>query len=240
MARLDALVKKEFRFYLNSAVAYGVAVFFLVFTTVWFFKGSQFMAKGVASMRDYFSVIPQIFAWLLPALTMRSWAEERRSGTHELLLTMPYSIAELVLAKFLSAFILVLGILVCTVPLVLTLLPLGDFDLGIIFTQYLGIILLASAGLSLGIYLSSLSKNQVMAFLGSLAVLLAFTWMDTLTRVAVMPDFLGSFLTFFSLSYHYESFAKGLLDTRDIIFFLGFTALFLFLNERRLVLKKWS
>jgi len=239
MAKLSALIRKELQFYLNSAIAYGVIVLFLMFTAIWLFDINKFLAQNTAMLRQYFTIMPWVFVFLIPAITMRSWSEEMRMGTYEVLLTMPYPQYKLVLAKFLSPLILVGFMLALTLPMPLSLAPLGRFDAGIIIAEYFGIIMFAGAGIALGTYVSSLTKNQIVAFLLSMSILLALMLIDMISHGGILPDFIVNFLNFFSLNYHFESFVKGILDTRDLLFFLVFTAAFLFLTERRLVLRKW-
>jgi ABC-2 type transport system permease protein len=127
-----------------------------------------------------------------------------------------------------------------TLPVPLSLLPLGNFEAGIIAAEYAGIILLGASSLALGIFLSSLSKNQAASFLGTLVVLLLFIFVSDFTRMFNFPFWLANFFNFISLSFHFESFSKGLLDSRDFAFFLITIFLFLFLNTRVILFRKWS
>lgn len=240
MADTRALFKKEFAYYLNSPIAWVVAILYILITTIGLFFFQNFMADNVASLKDYFVIVPYVFIVLIPALTMGSWAEERRTGTHELLLTMPYPVWRVVLAKFMAPLALILVILLISLSLPLSVAGMGSFDLGVIVTQYLGVILLAAASVALGTFISSLVRSQILAFLLSVAIIGFFTVVDTPTRTMVMPAWLSTILTASSLTYHFDSFSKGLLDSRDILFFAGLTVLFLYLNERRIVLAKWS
>ena len=237
--RMGALIRKELHFYLNSAVAWVVVTVFLFFTALWFFDIAKFLAQNVASLRSYFVVFPFFFVVLIPAITMRSWAEELRMGTYEILLTMPYSQFQLVLSKFLAALILITAMLACSLVVPISVGFLGNFDLGVIITQYLGVLFLAAAELAIGLFLSSLTKNQIVAFLGTMIILLLFTLLDLVTRGGTLPNWLNSGINFFALNYHFESFVKGILDSRELVFFGATGALFLFLCERRLVLRKW-
>jgi ABC-2 type transport system permease protein len=239
MNKVMPLVKKEMRYYANSAIAYVVGVFFLVITAVVFFSAQHFVAKDQATLRDYFAFMPFLLTIIIPALTMRSWAEEHRQGTLEILMTLPYSEWKLVIGKFLAPFILVALLFLLTVPVPLSVLPLGHFDLGVIVTEYIGMLLLSSASIAIGIWISSLTRNQVTAFLVTAASLLVLTLINQLATMTALPGILADIINYLSLSYHIDSFIKGLLDSRDIVYFLGLTFVFLFLNERSLVLRKW-
>jgi len=239
VGRFGALIRKELHFYLNSAVAWTVVTVFLIFSAVWFFDISKFLAQNVASFRAFFVIMPFTFIALIPAITMRSWSEELRVGTYEVLLTMPYSQIQLVIAKFVAAMLLVVAMLVLSLVVPITVGFLGRFDVGIIVTEYLGVLFLAATEIALGMFISSLTKNQIVAFLGTMVILLFFTLLDALTRGGSLPDWLVSGINFFALNSHFESFVKGILDTRDLIFFIASAVLFLFLCERRLVLRKW-
>ncbi|MDR2186263.1 MAG: ABC transporter permease subunit [Treponema sp.] len=237
--RALALARKELYSCSISPAFYGVAVFFLLFTSVWLFYFQRFFSMDTATLRPFFAAFPLAFILVVPALTMKSWAEERKTGTVELLLTMPFSEWDLVLGKFISSLGMLAGIMALTIPLPLSLLPLGRFDGGVIVSEYLGALLLGSAAAALGLFLSSLSKNQAGAFLGSAVVLLIIMLINQLTSVMNLPAAAAEGINFFSLSFHFESFSRGIIDTRDLAFFVLTTALFLFLNTRVLLFRKW-
>jgi ABC-2 type transport system permease protein len=237
-ARAMALARKELYSWLNSPALYGITVFFLLFVSVWFYYLQRFFAMDTATLRPFFSAFPLAFILVIPVLTMRAWAEEKKTGSAEILFTLPFTEWELVLGKFLSCLALLIAMLVLTVPVPLTLLPLGYFDPGVIFAEYFGALLLGSSAASLGLFLSSVSKNQAAAFLGTVAVLLAVILLNNFT--SDLPPYLASFINYISLSFHFESFSRGLLDSRDIFFFLLSIGLFLFLNTQVLVFRKWS
>ena len=240
MPRLLPLVKKEFLVFFNSPLAYVLGAGFIVFMSVWFFFLLRFPAQNIASLRGYFDVIPTVFIILAPALTMRGWAEERKLGTAELLLTLPYREFHLVLAKFLGPFLFLCMLIALTIPLPLTILPLGDFEIGELVGEYIGIILLGAAALSIGQFASVLSTNQVSAFLLGAATLVFFTLVHYLAGLPGLPDFAALLLRYLSLYYHFDSFRKGVLDTRDIAYFLVICAVFQYLCVKVLVFRKWS
>ncbi|GHU29777.1 hypothetical protein FACS1894172_01600 [Spirochaetia bacterium] len=191
----------------------------------------------VASLRPFFAGFPLAFTLVVPSFTMKLWAEEQKLGTIEILLTMPFSEWNLVLGKFLSAFIVLSGLILLTVPVPLSIMPLGDFDAGVITGEYIGTLLMGASATALGLLLSSLAKNQAGAFLGSVSVLLIVMLINNITRN--LQPAVAQVLNFFSLSFHFESFSKGILDTRDLSFFLLSTALFLFLNTRIIIFRKY-
>jgi ABC-2 type transport system permease protein len=240
LERSFALVRKELYSYKNTPLSYGIALFFLLFVMIWFFYFYRFFALNTASLRPFFVSFPIAFILIIPVITMKSWAEERKLGSIELLLTMPFSEWELVLGKFISAFIVLTLIVALTVPLPLTLIPLGRFDGGVIVAEYLGALLLGASGVSLGLLLSSLAKNQGGAFLSSATVLLVTMLLNQFTQSLSIPLWLIEVLNFFSLAFHFESFAKGIFDTKNAAFFILSTILFLFLNTRVLLFRKWS
>ena len=238
--RAAALTRKELFVYLNSPALYGVVVFFLLFSSIWLFNLQRYFAMNAATLRPFFAAFPIAFILIIPALTMKSWAEERKTGSVELLLTMPFSEWDLVLGKFFSIFTLLLIMLALTIPVPLSLLPLGNFDIGMIICEYLGALLMGASAIALGLLLSSLSKNQTASFLSCLAIMLIVMLINQLTFTFNLPGWLNSFINFISLSFHFESFSRGLIDTRDLIYFILSTYLFLYLNTQVILNRKWS
>ena len=240
MNRILAISRKELLGYFNSPVAYIVIVFFLAITSVWFFYVNQFLLSDTASLREYFAIMPIVFVVLIPALTMRSWAEENRSGTIELMMTLPYRESEAVLGKFLGALALLTIMLGLTIPVPITVSGLGDFESGQIIGEYLGTFLLGASGIAIGLFVSSLTRNQITAFIFHAVLLLAITMMNIVNFIVDLPRWLAGLLNYLSLSYHFESFVRGLLDTRDLVFFGIVISLFLYLNMKVLIFRKWS
>ncbi|MCL2244356.1 MAG: ABC transporter permease subunit [Treponema sp.] len=237
--RAFILARKELFQYLTAPAFYGAAVFFLVFCSVWLFFFQQYFVADQATLRPYFSAFPLVFIMVIPVITMKSWAEERKTGTAEILLTMPFTEWDLVLGKFISALAVLSMMLVLTLPVPMTLMRLGNFDNGTVFCEYLGVFLLGASATALGLLLSSLSKNQAGSFLGSAVVLLAVMLVNQLTFTLNMPDALARLINFFSLAFHFESFSKGLIDSRDLAFFILSTCLFLFINTKVILFRKW-
>jgi ABC-2 type transport system permease protein len=239
-SRIIALTRKELYSYLNAPAFYGAAVFFLAFCSVWLFFIRSYFTLNSATMRIYFEAFPIVFILVIPVLTMKSWAEERKTGSIELLLTMPFSEWELALGKFFSVFSLLIMMLVLTIPLPFCLAPLGNFDAGVIVCEYIGAVLLGASAVALGLLLSSLSRNQAGSFLGSAVVLMVFILINNLTYTSNLPFWLTEFIHFISLSFHFESFSKGLLDSRDIVYFIASAFLFLFATTRVILFRRWN
>ncbi|MDR2922214.1 MAG: ABC transporter permease [Treponema sp.] len=239
-SRIIALARKELYSYLNAPAFYGAAVFFLVFCSVWLFYIQRYFTLNTASLRPYFVAFPIVFILVIPVLTMKSWAEERKTGSIELLLTMPFSEWDLVLGKFFSAFALLAMMLILTIPLPLCLAPLGDFDAGVIVCEYIGAVLMGASAVALGLLLSSLSKNQAGSFLGSAVAMMTVMLISSLTFSMNLPFWLTELINFISLSFHFESFSKGLLDSRDIVYFLASAFLFLFITTRVILFRRWN
>ncbi len=239
MNNVVAVLRKELRTYFNSPIAYIAVLFFLVFTSVWLFYIQQFVAQDVASLRIYFAVMPLVFIVLLPAITMRIWAEENKLGTVELLLTLPFREGELVVGKFLGSFFILFIMILLTVPVPLTVTRLGSFERGEIVGQYIGLLLLGGAGIAVGLFISSVSTNQITAFIVSVVVLLFLTIVNRINSIAPVPPGLAEMFNYFSLDYHFQGFIKGLIDSRDVVYYLLLAFVFLYLNMKVLVFRKW-
>jgi ABC-2 type transport system permease protein len=238
--RAWALARKELRSYLNAPAFYGATVFFLLFCALWLFYFQRYFAMDAATLRPYFAAFPLAFILVIPVITMKSWAEERKTGSVELLLTMPFSEWDLALGKFFAALAVLAMMLALTVPLPLSLTALGDFDGGMILCEYAGALLLGASATALGLLLSSLSKNQAGSFLGTAAALMTVMLINQLTFSFDLPQWLTGGINFVSLTFHFESFSKGLIDSRDLAFFVISTVLFLFINTRVILFRKWG
>jgi len=236
--KILTITRKELQSWLYSPSLYGITVFFLLFVTIWFYYLQRFFAMDIATLRPFFQAFPLAFIFVIPVLTMKAWAEETKMGSAEILFTLPFTEWELVLGKFFSTFTILFAMILLTIPVPLSMIPLGYFDPGVIFAEYAGALLLGAAAAAIGLFLSSVSKSQAAAFVGSVVILLALILLNNFTQD--LPMALGRFLNYISLAFHFESFSRGLLDTRDLAFFLITTALFLFLNTQVLVNRRWS
>jgi len=230
-----AIAKREFRTFFQSPLAYIVIGAFLVFSAFFFFV--TFFPVGVASMRGFFGLAPLIFMVFVPAVTMRSVAEERKTGTMELLLSMPVTDWEVVGGKFLAALALVTVGLLWTVPFAISVASVtargANFDWGPVVGGYLGLLLMASSFIGLGMWGSALSRNQIVGFIVGVVLCSAFALISYVA--VVLPASLGELFQYLSAHYHFENIARGVFDTRDILFYLSLTAVGLVLTTRSLV-----
>jgi gliding motility-associated transport system permease protein len=236
MKQVYPLFKREFLGYFRSPVAYVFVIVFLVGSVGLSFFGTQFFKAGLASMERYFWWYPWFFLFLVPAAGMGLWSEERRSGTIELLFTLPVTTLEAVTGKFLAAWAFLSVAILASFTMALTVRYLGHPDWGVVISSYVGSILMAGAYLGVCSLMSALTRNQVISFVLSVAsclflVLLGVNWFS---------DFLGSFLGLpvpvvdlianFSFFTHFSAFTQGVIDPKDLIFFLSLTGFTLFLN----------
>ncbi|TKJ42509.1 ABC transporter [candidate division LCP-89 bacterium B3_LCP] len=235
MRNICSIYKKELNSYFNSPVAYIVITVFLLFSG-WFFS-SNFFLMGQATVRTALTVIPLIFIFFVPAITMRSIAEEKKSGTIELLVTMPTRDMDIILGKFFAALTLLIIAILFTLGYVITAGLLGNLDGGPTFGGYLGLILLGSTYLAIGIFASSTTENQIVAFIIGFAIIFVFFMLDKV--LIFMPTSMVSILEYLSTDYHFNSLARGVIDTRDIIYYLSLTAFALVLAGRSLESRKW-
>jgi ABC-2 type transport system permease protein len=227
-----SIFKKEVSSYFNSLIAYIVIGVFLLLTSLmlWMYPNTSVLDYGYAEMTSFFDFCPYIFLLLIPAVSMRMFSEEFRTGTVEFLFTKPISLWGIILGKYLATlFILVLAILptlVYFVSLYLLGNPKGNIDSASVFGSYFGLILLAAAYASIGIFTSTLSKNQVVAFI--LAAIISYFFYDGLGQISGI--FRGSvqyYLNYFGLDFHYSSLGKGMLDSRNIVYLISFSGIFL-------------
>ena len=235
LSNVGTIVQKELRSYFNSAVAYVVIVVFLAIVG-WVYTSSMFLVNA-ASLRMMFEWIPLVFLFLVPAVTMRLLAEENKSGTIELLTTKPLHDWEIVIGKFLAAWILIGIALLPTLIYYITIAFLGDIDHGPVIGGYLGLLLMAGVYVAIGLLASSLTENQIVAFIIALIMMFAFFMMDKV--LLFVPDFMTSVIEYLGVDFHFSNIARGVIDTRDIVYFgslLGFT---LYLSVVSLERRKW-
>lgn len=244
MTNLRALFKREFFGYFRSPVAYVFTVIFLVASVgSTFFLGNLYESNQ-SSLEPFFTFLPWLFLVLIPAIGMRLWAEERHSGTIELLFTLPIKMSEAVLAKFLAGWIFVCIGVSLTFPLALTVAYLGDPDWGVIVASYLGSYLMAGAFLAISCMASSLTKNQVIAFI--LGVLISFilillgwgVFTDVLS--SLLPMTVVDLISSVGVMPHFFTMTRGMVDSRDVLYFLMVTGVSLSLNVIFLNSKKAS
>lgn len=222
------IFKRELQAYFISPIAYIYITTALIFIAWYFLKYFFFTAQ--ATMRVFFDFIPWLFLFLVPAITMRSWSEEKKAGTLDFLLTFPIHDIELILGKFFSCAALLLLTIMGTMPLALIVFLFGDPDMGSIITGYLGVTFLGLSFLSLGLFISSITKNQIIAFILSVvACFFTFILSHTLI-ISAIPNWLAPVFQSMGLLAHYQSIARGVIDLRDIFYYLSFITFFIFLN----------
>lgn len=225
-----ALFRKELKAYFNSPIAYVVMTVFLIMAG-WFFTSDLFLV-GQATLRTFFEVSRLIFVFFVPAVTMRLLAEERASGSLELLVTYPVTDIEIVLAKWLAAMTLLTITLGFTFVYFFTVVVLGNPDEGTVFGGYLGLLLMGGAGSALGLFTSSLTRNQVVAFVLAFAVLFALFMLDNL--LVFIPASIGAVVEYLSFGYHLDNLSRGVIDSRDLLYFISLTVMGLALASDRL------
>ena len=232
MRAIWAIAVKEFRSAFASPVAYAYLVVFLAFTNWFFFR--TFFVLGDATLRGFFSLMPWTLVFLLPALTMRMWSEERKFGTLEVLLTWPVRERDAVLGKFLGGLGLLAASLAGTLPLALTVFALGSPDRGPVLAGYLGLLFFGAAGLAVGSYASALTENQIVAYVAGVAMTFALFVAGEEFVVVAAPAALAPLLAAAGLGAHYWSIGRGVIDTRDLLYFAAVIFFFLYLTTRRL------
>ena len=232
------IAKKELNIYFNTSIAYIFLALFLIVGNWLFWQ--NFYLFNQASMRSYFSLLPWIFLLIIPAITMRVWSEEKKSGTIELLLTLPVTDIEIVLGKFLSGMIFVFIALALTLISPIVIASMGNLDWGPVIGGYLGALFLGGAYLSLGLFISAINKNQITSFIISLTVCFLFMIMGSEFILIGLPHFLSSFMKLGSVTYHFNSISRGVIDFRDIFYYFSFICVFLLLNINALKSRHWK
>ena len=226
--------KRELKSFFDSLMAYIMIVVFLGFSGffTWLYGADVFFVNQ-ASLQTFFGIAYWTLFFFIPALTMRQIAEEKRSGTIELLLTKPLSDWQLVLGKFLSTLILIGIALLLTLPYYFTVWSLGPVDHGAVWTGYLGLVLMSGAYISIGIYASSITSNQIISFLMALLIGIFFHIIFGVLANS-LPGLTGQIFDYLDLNTHFESISRGVIDTKDLIYFLSIIFLGLFLSEAAL------
>jgi ABC-2 type transport system permease protein len=244
MTGVSSVFKREFAGYFATPLAYVFIVIFLFAMGAFTFYIGRFYEAGIAELGVFFAYHPWLYLFLVPAIGMRLWAEERKSGTIELLLTLPIPTWAVVLGKFLAAWAFIGVALALTFPIWLTVNYLGDPDNGVIFATYIGSFLMAGAYLAIAAAISATTSNQVIAFVISVVACFLFT----ISGAPLVLDFFEGWaplalvetVASFSFLTHFQAIARGVIDLRDLVFFLSLMALFLGMNILFIDLKKTS
>ena len=242
MRAIRAIFKRELGGYFATPIAYVFLTIFVLLCGVFTFYLGRFIELGQADLQSFFLFHPWLYLFLIPALAMRLWAEERRGGTIELLLTLPVTMTEAVLGKFFAAWAVAVVALAMTAPIWLTVNYLGDPDNGVILAAYIGSALMAGAFLAIGTCFSALSKNQVIAFVLSAAACLAFV----LSGYPLVLELFGAWApavvveAVSSLSFltRFNSIARGVIDLRDVVYFVSMIAFWLYATALVIDLEK--
>jgi ABC-2 type transport system permease protein len=238
MRQIWSISKRELQSFFDSLMAYITLVAFLGFSGffTWLYGADIFFVKQ-ASLQSFFGIAYWTLFFFIPALTMRLFAEENRSGTIELLLTKPVNDWQVISGKFLSTLVLILIALLLTLPYYITVANLGPIDHGAVISGYLGLILMSAAYISIGIFTSSISNNQIIGYLLALFIGIFFQIIFSMLA-SNFSGFLGSLLNFLSISTHFDSVSRGVIDSKDIIYFLSIIFLGLILTEANLTKKR--
>jgi len=224
MRHIKTIAIKEFKDYFISPIAYIVISLFLI-VTGWFFF-STFFIFGRADLRDFFSLLPIIFSFIIPAITMRLFSEEKNVGSYEILITMPVSTMDIALGKFFAATFFTTSMLIPTISYPVFISFIGDIDPGPVIGGYIGAIFLAAAYCSLGVFASSLTRNQIIAFIIGCALCFVLTILDKL--LFFMPSKIISVIEFIGANSHFTNISKGIIDSRDILYFISVIFIFIF------------
>ena len=231
---VGVICKRELSGYFGTPIAYVFLAIFVFLSGIFAFHIGNFFERGQADLQPFFQFHPWLYLFLIPALAMRLWAEERRAGTIELLLTLPVTMVQAVIGKFLAAWAFTALALVLTFPLWITVNYLGDPDNGVVLAGYLGSLLMAGAFLAIGSCISALTRNQVIAFVVSGVVCLGFV----LSGFPLVLDFVGAIapaimvdaVRSFSFLTHFQAIGKGVLQAGDIVYFVSLIVFWLYVN----------
>jgi len=237
-----AIFKRELSSYFATPVAYVFIVIFLIMSGALTFYLGNFYERGQADLISFFNFHPWLYLFLVPAISMRLWAEERKSGSIELLMTLPISVGQSVTGKYLAAWVFIGLALVLTFPIWITVNYLGDPDNGVIFAAYIGSFLMAGGFLAIGACISAMTKNQVIAFIITVVICFIFLLAGSPLVLnffkAWMPQNIVDAISSLSFLTHYISISKGVIDLRDVIYFFTLIGFWLYANALVVDMKK--
>jgi ABC-2 type transport system permease protein len=215
MQQVKHIFKKEFKDYFSSPIAYIVISIFLL-VTGWFFF-TTFFLNNQATLRSFFGLLPFTFAFVIPAVTMRLFSEELSIGSYEVLITLPVSVSDIILGKFLAGSAFVAAMLLPTLSYPLFIAFVGNLDWGTVIGGYLGALFLGSAYTAVGLFASSLTRNQIVAFIIGVLICFSLTLVDKM--LFFFPESIVKVVGYIGADYHFQNISKGILDSRDILYF---------------------
>jgi ABC-2 type transport system permease protein len=230
------IAKREFKNYFTSPIAYVYLTAFLCVGSWLFFR--TFFVNGQDTLRNFFGLTPWIFLFFIPAVAMGKWSEETRLGTREILFTLPLHECSIILGKFISGVFFIAISLLLTLPLVFIATQLGKLDVGPVVGGYIALMFLASSYLAIGMFASALSKNQIVAFILGVVFCFFFFMVGENLVLSNLPPWLSPLFDYLSVQNHFESIARGVLDSRDVIFYLSLIAAFLYFKHLTLARRR--
>jgi ABC-2 type transport system permease protein len=229
---MKAILLREIKSFFGSPIGYMVVAIFLILNGLflWVFEGDfNILNSGFADLNPFFTLAPWILIFLIPAVTMRSFSDEKKQGTIELLLTKPLTSWQIVNGKFIGAFVLIIIALIPTLVYVFIISnygsPAGSFDLGSTIGSYFGLLFLVASYTSIGLFTSTLSENQIVTFI--IAVFLCFLFYFGFEGISTLTSSFSDFVASLGMDFHYKSISRGVIDTRDVLYFISVTVLFL-------------
>lgn len=232
MKQVKNIFIKEFRDYFVSPAAYIVISIFLVVTGWFFFM--TFFIYDQASLRNFFALLPVIFSFIIPAITMRLFSEEKSTGSYEILMTLPVTLNDVILGKFAACTAFVVAMLIPTLLYPVTISFIGQIDWGPVLGGYLGALLLGAAFSAIGLFASSLTRNQIVAFIIGVAICFSLTLIDKM--LLFFPGSILGILEYLGADFHFHNVSKGIIDSRDIVYFIS--VIFISLYSSHLVMHK--
>lgn len=239
------VLRKEINLFFSSLIAYLVIAVFLIINGIflWLIPDGNILSSGYATLEQLFTISPWVLMFLVPAITMRMFAEEQKTGTFEILATKPISDTQIVLGKFWAGTILVLLSILPTLVYFYTVYqlanPIGNVDVGGTIGSYIGLLFIGAVYVAIGVFASSLTDNQIVSFI--LALVICFFFYGVTDWILGIESLRGaqSFISYIGLQSHYNSISRGVVDTRDLVYFIGFIALFIVFTKTRIALRKW-
>lgn len=242
---MKAIFLREINSFFSSMIGFLAMGFFITITglVLWFFPDYDILSYGYATLESFFTLAPILFLFIIPAITMRLFSEEKQMGTLEWVFTKPFSDRDILLGKYFASLFIIIVALIPTLIYYFSIYqlgyPKGNIDNGGVMGSYLGLILLASAFCSIGLYCSSITANQIVAFILAAVLCAFFFWgFDLVSKFSSLEGRFDYFLKNIGISYHYDSISRGVLDTRDFIYFVSITFLFLYLTYFQLEKRK--